>query len=51
MTDPEWADEVVRRWQRRRYRIQQRERAVAELKAALMSALDPILSRLAKWLS
>jgi hypothetical protein len=38
--DPEWADEVIRRWQRRRYRVQQREKAVAEFTAALLPMVD-----------
>lgn len=40
--DPEWADEVVRRYLRRKYRVQQRDRAMADLQAALAEGLAPV---------
>ena len=40
--DPEWRDEVIRRWQRRRWKVQQREAAIAELKAALLPPFERI---------
>lgn len=47
--DPEWADEVMRRWQRRRYRVQQREKATADLVAAFHPALMTLDRVLRRW--
>jgi hypothetical protein len=33
-TDYEWAEEVVRRYQRRRWGVQRREKAIADIKAS-----------------
>lgn len=44
---PEWGDEVVRRYLRRKYREQQREKAMADLRAAIENDLVlPILRAL-----
>ena len=44
--DPVWADQVILRWQRRRWKVQQRDKAVADLKAAMAEALEPVMLRL-----
>lgn len=50
--DPAWGDEVVRRYLRRRNRDQQREKAIADLKAALIdTGLYRLLVRIADRLS
>ena len=44
LNNPAYADEVHRRWQRRRYRVQQRGTAMAALREALVT------SALYRWL-
>jgi hypothetical protein len=44
--DDAWRDEVIRRWQRRRWGIQAQDRLVAELQAAFLPPLERLLSRL-----
>jgi ferredoxin-fold anticodon binding domain-containing protein len=48
--DQETGLEVIARWERRRWRVQQREKAMTDLKAAFADALDPLLMRLARLL-
>ena len=51
-TDPAWADEVIRRWERRRWHVQQRDAAVAEFKQALQeSALGRGVYAILDWLA
>ena len=52
LTDPNWADEVIRRWNRRRFHVQQRQAAMRDLKAAfepplviLLTAIDRLLRK------
>ncbi len=46
LSDFDRQDEVIRRWQRRRWKVQHRDRAVADLKAEIVRVVAPIVARL-----
>lgn len=48
--DWEWSERVAERYIRRRDRVQQREKAIADLKATLVEAAEPI-ERVVAWLA